>query len=141
MILIYWGFGVRDEDGTHSHESRIYVNVLLAAVPPPGGGKEEHRQYAEYQTDVCGEGLHPAKYCSERKTVVARGPVVVFAVTLAKLVEVPKSSEPGRQYKSVTFSMTVGNVYHLRYRMNARQRAPQTITTATVAIPLIISCN
>jgi hypothetical protein len=76
--------------------------VLLAVVPPTGCGKDEHRQHAEYQTDVCGERLHPAKYCSERKTVVARGPVVVFAVTLAKLVEVPKFSEPGRQYKSVS---------------------------------------
>lgn len=74
--------------------------MLLAAVPPPGGGKEEHRQDAEDQTDVCGEGLHPAKYCSERKTAVARGPVVVFAIALAKLVGVPKFSEPGRQYKS-----------------------------------------
>jgi hypothetical protein len=100
------GIWARQEDSTHSHESRIYVNVLLAVVPPPSGGKDEHRQYAEYQTDVCGEGLQPAKYCCERKTFVARGPVVVLAVTLAKLVGVPKSSEPGRQYKSMTFFIT-----------------------------------
>lgn len=85
--------------------------MFLAAVPPSCGGKEEHRQDAEYQTDISGNGLHPAKYCTERNAVVVHGPVVVFPIIVGKLFRVAKPSEPGAfSVSNMIFWMAIGNV-------------------------------